>query len=134
MRRLKFPRGEKGFTLIEIIITIFLLGIGLTVLIEGLALAVQNADRNRDRVTMLNLAKSQLEDVMKQTYDPIPSAYPTITPSPSRYSISISVSVPVNYTYPSPYPTPAEETVQLVEVTVTGDTGSLSISGYKVNK
>ncbi|MBI2847070.1 MAG: type II secretion system protein [Chloroflexi bacterium] len=127
-------RNQKGFTFIEIIITVGLLGVALLVITQGLALAIKNADRAKDRVTMLNMAKGQLEYIMKQPYDDVPAAYATVTPTPARYTVAVNVSVPVSYTYPSPYATPVSETVQLVTVTVTGDYGSLSISDYRVRR
>jgi len=126
----KMPRGQNGAGLVEQVVALALLAVILVVLLQALSTAFLASGEARDRVTMLNLAQTQLEDAKGRPYQ---SAYPTVTP-PEGYSIALPEAMPVG-TYTLPDGTPLPDTLQELTVTVTGIKGStLSISTYKARR
>lgn len=125
--------NNRGFTLIEEIIAIGLIAAVVVVLWQALSVGINTSDRARDRATLFNLAQSQLEDILKQSYQ-TSYIYTPLSPLPEGYSIAVSVIVPVTYTYPSPGTGNAPETIQRIQVTVAGDYGSATVYGYKVRQ
>jgi len=61
-------KSEKGFSLIEVIIAIALLGIIGVTFLSGLAVAFKSVIIMQERVTAESLAKSQLEYIKNQDY------------------------------------------------------------------
>jgi prepilin-type N-terminal cleavage/methylation domain-containing protein len=89
--RKAFQGRSRGFTLIEVLIAIALMGtIAITVLsaLSTASLALITADK---RATAESLARSQMEYVKNQIYEEVPHAgeatYDEITPIPDGYSI-----------------------------------------------
>jgi len=66
-------RNEKGFTLIEVVIAIALLGIVAVAILGGLATASKAIVIADERATAESLARSQMEDVKKLDYTKAPS-------------------------------------------------------------
>ncbi len=129
----RLAKQNRGFTLIEEIIGISLIAVVIVVLWQSLSVGINTSDRTRDRATLFNLAQSQLEDILKQDYQ-TSHIYTSLSPIPEGYSVAVTVTVPVTYTYPSPGTGNAPETIQSIQVTVTGDYGSATVYGYKVRQ
>ncbi len=53
--------GEKGFTLVEVLITVSLLGLGITAFLQGSALTVRLHRQGRAISTALTLAQERME-------------------------------------------------------------------------
>jgi len=66
--RWKGREGEKGFSLMEVVIAIALLGIIGITFISGLACAFGSVIVMQERVAAESLAKSQMEDIKKQDF------------------------------------------------------------------
>jgi prepilin-type N-terminal cleavage/methylation domain-containing protein len=83
--------GQKGYTLVELLITIVVIATSFSAFAVALstgALAVNEGDKE---VTAQSLARSQMEYIKYITYDQNASSYPTID-TPDGYSITVSVS------------------------------------------
>ena len=90
MRRL--IRKQRGFTLIEVIIAMALLGIIAIAFLGALATASKAIIIADERATAESLARSQMEDVKNQPYDDIndPPVYQPLSYIPPGYSIDIT--------------------------------------------
>lgn len=128
------PGGERGFTLVEGIIALALMGTIVTALLVGLSTLAVGADFSYDRGILAELGESQLESIQKQSYQETASNYTVISPIPTGYAVSVSATPAVTYTYASPGTGSTQETIQELTVTVTGVRGNLTLKGYKVRR
>lgn len=127
--------GERGLSLVEVVIALALLGVALAALLQGLGSGVMGADKIRDRGQMLRLAQAQVEDIQKQPYQSCPASYTLVSAIPEGYSIQVLVSPAATYIYTAPLSTIAPEVGQLVTVTVKGQyEDTLQIGAYKVRQ
>lgn len=130
---LTIPMRQQGFTLLEIVIALALIGIIVPLVLGGLSLMTQTTDNVYDRSVLFELAQSQLESIESQPYSVNASGYTLLSP-PAGYSLLVTTSPAVTYTYAAPLSISTNETVQLVTVTVTGVRGNMEVSRYRVNK
>jgi prepilin-type N-terminal cleavage/methylation domain-containing protein len=82
LTRLRKPgivRDEKGFTLVEVVISIMLLGLITAALATGLSTASTVLLKNDTRQTARNLAESQMESVKNRLYLPGVNTYTPAT-------------------------------------------------------
>ena len=124
---------QQGFTLLEIVVALALIGIIVPLVLGGLSLTTQTTDHVYDRSVLFELAQSQLESIESQTYSVNASAYTMLSP-PEGYSIQVETSQAITYTYAAPLSISTNETLQLVTVTVTGVRGNMVVSRYRVRK
>jgi prepilin-type N-terminal cleavage/methylation domain-containing protein len=84
-------KNERGFTLIEVLVALAILGVITVTFLHGLSIASHGVAISDERETAKNLAESQMEYVKSQAYAdsyaiaPIPSEY-------TDYSVDIIVS------------------------------------------
>ncbi len=136
-------KNEKGFTLIEVLIAIALLGIIAVAFLGGLATASRALVIADERTTAESLARSQVEYVKNQGYidysaDPH-DVYNKIT-LPTGYSID-STAVPFDPDTGQPYSQAGgifvkDDGIQKITVTV-GHQSKLEVialDGYKVDR
>lgn len=132
--------GEGGFSLIEQVIALALVAIVVSAVMQALSTTVRGVAAADTRVTMLNLARSQLESVKQQPYQDLPATYTIIKPVPKEYTISVTASAVKTYAYPEPEPKatlPDELQLITVEVSYPGGlppVGPLILKGYKVRR
>jgi Tfp pilus assembly protein PilV len=117
-------RSERGFALMEALISVAILGMTLVVFIAGLStglLTTATADRLS---TAHQLARSQIEYTKNDTYNAPPFTYPTVVP-PSGYGVT-SVASSISGT---------NSNIELITVQVTRD-GSVvfALEDFKVNR
>ncbi len=124
-------RDEKGFTLVEAVISIALMGIIAAGLFTGLG-TTSNVLLNTDaRETAKNLAETQMEFVKGQTYIPgsgtavySPATIPTAQQSGYSASINVIDGLSLN---------PQRDSyLQKIIVTITGPKITYTLEGYKV--
>jgi type II secretory pathway pseudopilin PulG len=117
--------AEKGVGLVETLIAVGILGLALVALLSGVSAGSMAVSRNDERVTAENLARSQLEYVKSQAYQPPSSAsYATVTPPVGDYSVSTAVDS-----------LDADLDIEKITVTVTHDTKTVFVvEDYKVNR
>ena len=89
---LRSTRGEKGFTLIEVIIAMALLAIVAVAILSGLSTGSRAIFVADERATAESLARSQMEYVKKQPYDRTnnPPIYTLLASPPAGYTISLT--------------------------------------------
>jgi prepilin-type N-terminal cleavage/methylation domain-containing protein len=118
--------GQKGQTLIEIVVTLALIAIIIPTMFAALSAAITSADRIRDRSIVLELAQSQMESIQGQEFRP-GGGYELI-PHPPGFDVEVYVIDRVERC-------PGGEVIlQRVIITVTGRRGSLTLEGFKVRR
>ncbi len=126
-------KSEKGFTLIEVIIAIALLGIiaaGFFMALSTASKAIILAD---ERTTAESLARSQMEYVKNQAYDDTnnPPVYQQLPSPPTDYTINITAE----WLDPNGDGTANDDGIQKITVTVSHNTKQvITLEDYKVDR
>lgn len=130
----RHPRDpERGFTLIETIIALAIVGTAVIAVVMAIGQGAQSSARGRESVSLLQLARAQIETIQQYPFQSNPANYPLISPVPEGFSVSFTSTDPgTTYTYPSPAPTVITGSVQQITVTTAGDFGEMEITFYKV--
>jgi len=71
--------GERGFTLVEAVIALAILGMVGGIFLHGAAIGPKTVMVSQERVAAESLARSQMEDTKAQEYVPEATSYPQIT-------------------------------------------------------
>ncbi len=87
----KLQNGQGGMTLLEVVISLAILGIVATGFLTGLSTGLYSQVHTEDTINAANLATSQLEYALSQSYIE-PPQYSEVTP-PQGYSLSSDNSV-----------------------------------------
>ncbi len=87
---LKLMKSEKGFTLIEVLVALGLLGMIATVFLVGISISSKAMLIADERTMAESLARSQMEYIKIQPYDDT-GAYAEIIPPSSNYDIDYDV-------------------------------------------
>ncbi len=131
----RIGRSEAGFSLVEELVALGILGLGLTLLIGMLSTGAAGVTTAGERVAAEGLARSQLESIKAAPYRANPTSipYPTV-PAPAPYSVTTSV---LYWTAPSgPFTnTVRNDGLQKVTVSISqGTTVILQVEDYKVDR
>jgi len=142
-------KNEKGFSLIEVVIALLLLGIIGVALLSGLATASIALVIADERATAESLARSQMEYVKNQGYNTAPAGgevtYAEIT-APDGYTIwsvnragtTVEDIIGVPWNTQANQPSPTDDGIQKITVTVihnaNNDKEVITLEGYKVNR
>jgi type II secretory pathway pseudopilin PulG len=123
---IKVPSSsEEGLTLIEILVTVAIMGISFVVIIGGIGTAIFSSSLHRSQATAGTILRSFAESVDKENYIDCATGtqYTTgsgFTPTPNTYSVTVTqvdylvtTTVGANNVGPTPSPCP----------TVTPDSG-----------
>jgi len=145
-------KNEKGFTLIEVLVALGLLGVFAAVFLTGIATSSKAILIADERTTAESLARSQMEAIKEHEYidysvgppDPLHGVYGEITPPPN-YGIDFTVE-PFNPATGDPYGFTEVEGIlvfdyddglQKITVTVSryyGEKVIITLEDYKVNR
>ncbi len=128
MKTTQQPLGQRGFTLVELLIAITLLSVGLFALAQMQTIAMKGGTVAHKVTVAMSLAQEAMEDIM--SWDP--NSQPNLTTSvatPVVYANNVQVAGAgtFNITYTTTTSTPAIGITQIV-VTVT-DSGTATGSG-----
>jgi len=125
----KLKGSETGVTLIETLMALALLGIISVAFLSGLATAAKATFIADEQATAESLARSQIEYVRSQGYEPDASEYPvdlSLIPEGEGWVVPPIVAEPLHDT---------DDGIQKIRVTVTrGDKTVLIIDAYKVDR
>jgi prepilin-type N-terminal cleavage/methylation domain-containing protein len=135
MKKFFKAREENGFTLIEILVALAILGIIATAFMYGLASSSRSVSLSDQRTSSESLARTELEYVKNSIYVPaawhyqLPGTPPswdtthTLPDGYTGYSVSVSAS-PVHST---------DDGLQMITVTVSDSAKTVfTLTGYKV--
>ena len=125
-------KGEKGFSFIEVVIALAVLGIIAVGFLSGLGTAGKGLMIADERETANNIAEAQMEHIKRQGYntdEPTPQ-YPLLTDIPGGYSIGIPMA---EYIERDGDPLTLDDGIQKITITVShGGKEVLTIEDYKV--
>ncbi len=127
--------GERGLTLIEILVALGILAAVAVVFLVGMATSSKAVMVSQERVTVDSLAKSQMESIKSWEYDDDnnPPQYQSakLTDIPTGYDITITAA----RLDPKGNGTDNDDGLQEITVTVThGGETVFTLVGYKVNR
>jgi len=122
--------GERGDSLVEILVAVAIMAIVLTIFLSALSTGTLSTGVVHKRVTAENLARAQLEYI--KDYEPYnevtqttPGAYPTVTSIVSGYAITVTASPITTTSYD----------IQLITVTISHQSEPVfTIEDYKVDR
>ena len=125
-------KEQRGFTLIESIVAIAIVGLVVTSVLVAMGNGTRIAGRQQESVRLTQLIRTQIELIQQSPFLTDPTAYPAITGVPEGFSVSFTSTDPgTTYTYPAPVSETLTSTVQQFEVTATGDYSESSMTFYK---
>jgi prepilin-type N-terminal cleavage/methylation domain-containing protein len=135
-KKSRFNKAQAGFTFIEVLVALVILGIIVVAFMSALAMSSKSAALSHERTSAESLARTEMEYVRKSVYDIAPWQYqlPT-TPPPWDTSHALpagfagySVSVSASFVHAS------DDGLQLITVVVShGSKTVYTVTGYKVN-
>jgi len=134
--RFRFLRGQTGFTLLEVLVAVGILGLIGTAVVLALD---TNARANRtlnEQVTGVNLATAHLEAIWELPFSAGADNYSSVRGSiaiPNQYIVDISAQFSIDGKYFHPYTGADNETLQLITISVLREGGKpvLSMCTYK---
>lgn len=86
---------QRGFTMVEALVGLAILGIAFVAVLAGMSTAVIAAKKADKRVTAESLAMSQMEYTKSQAFQEAPATYQAFSPLPAGYSVSAeATSIP----------------------------------------
>ena len=122
--------SDDGLTLIELLITITILGLAITAMLGGMITLLSTSGLHRNQADVSSVVESAAEAVKADTYTSCAASYSV--PSSGQSDASVT-SVTVSYWnttgtgFTTPCPTP-DQGLQLVTITATSNNGSVSQS------
>lgn len=126
-------RGERGMSLIEVLIALAILAIAGIAFLSGLIMTSQGVMVSQNRLGLESLAKSQMEYIKSQPYsDNLTVPYSELADIPDGYSINILSQILNQDDDPEDDDGIQQVTVTISLVDVGGNVKSLTVSDYKV--
>ena len=124
---------EKGFSLLEVMLAIALMGIIAVAFLGALATGSKAIFIADERATAESIARSQMEDIKKQVYDDtLPIEYSLLLGIPANYSITVTAQRLDRDVPPNPTD---DDGIQQIIVTVSHNTKQvLTLEDYKVDR
>ncbi len=99
MSRISRPRGRRGFTLLELMLALTLVGLGTVGLLEAMARAQTGSTDGENLVIATQLAHRRLEELRNVAYANLVDEAKAVIASPSGFSqFSRQVTVTTPYT------------------------------------
>ena len=123
-RKLKALQAEKGFGLVESLISVAILGAVVITLVVALSTGSIAVREGNDEVVAQRLARTQLEVIKGSPYDSDGDTYSTID-EPEGYSVTFDVDSTIY----------ADTDIQKITVTISrSGEDILTVEDYKVNR
>lgn len=134
-----FARKEAGFTLVEELVAVAVVGLGLVILVSMITTGAVGARKVNDLVVAESLARSQIELIKDAAYQANPgtSPYPAVS-APAEFSVNVSYQYwdsSANGGSGGFITAHHNEGLQKITVTVSSDGETLhTTSSYKVDR
>lgn len=131
-------KRSKGFTLVELMVTVFILTVGLSALMEGFASLLYLIDTAREETTATADLRNMFERIKSSSFDQTPTRFPHGTvdgPVSARYWTLIgnytlkNENITVTYTNPAADPLEVRAIVQWRDTR--GKNRNLTFSTFK---
>jgi len=82
--------GERGETLVELLITIIIMASAIIAIVAGIAVASNSSDEQKKQVGVVLVLRNYAEAVMNATYQPCAAPTNIVYSPPSGYTVSIT--------------------------------------------
>ncbi|MFE2268367.1 type II secretion system protein [Streptomyces lavendulae] len=90
VRRPRRPRGEEGETLIEVLVSVVLMGVAFVTIFGGIGTAIISSVRQQKVTGADSVVRSAAEEVVGDPYVSCAGGYGTPTPPPG-YTVTVTV-------------------------------------------
>ena len=135
MARRRIPiLGDRGFSLIESMTAIMIISTAVIGSMALMSVTVNTASRSEGNVKLLQLVRSQIENMKHFEFQDDPSGYPLITGLPEGVAVTFEVADSgISYTRPQPDGSVIDKVIQKITVTATEGEVETSITFYKLD-
>ena len=123
---------QSGFTLIEIVVALFLVGTVVVGSVAVIGASTKASARGEGNIRLMNLVRTQIETIHQAPFEETIANYPRIPDAdiPEGFIVTFS-AIEVTGTYTFSDGSPAPVVLQRLIVTAEGDGAELSMSFYK---
>jgi Tfp pilus assembly protein PilV len=83
-------RGERGETLVELLVTVVIMGSAIVALVAGVATAVASSDTHRQDATAEGVVRSYAERVVGDPYTNCATTYAPAYTAPTGWTVSLT--------------------------------------------
>lgn len=126
--------GSRGFSLIETMAAIMIISTMLIGSITLMSVTVRTASRSEGNVKLLQLVRSQVENMKHFEFQDDPAGYPLITGLPEGVTVTFEVEDSgLSYTRPQPDGAVIDKVIQIITVTGKELEVESSITFYKLD-
>lgn len=119
------PHGQGGFTLVEMLLAVAILGVGVLTLVGGMMTSIHVSDLERRQADGQTALRAYAEAVSNDTYTDCATSYPAAGfTSPPGFTVTQTVTywVPAGSSFSSTCPAP-DAGLQRIRLTVTATDG-----------
>ena len=81
------PRGDEGFTLVEMLVAIALMGIGVAAVLSGIMTSIVTSDVHRKQATGETVMRGYAEEAKQVTYSSCATTYTIPYSAPNGYTV-----------------------------------------------
>ena len=87
-------RKDKGFTLLEILITILLIAAGFAFILQAASIGIFAGGENESELVAVNLAQEKMEDMRNKIYANVTLETKTAVPGFSAFKREVVIDIP----------------------------------------
>ena len=126
--------GSQGFSLIEAMAAVMIIAVAVIGSMTVMSMTVRTAARSEGNVKLLQLVRSQIENMKHFEFQDDPAGYPSITELPEGVTVTFEVTDSgISYTRPQPDGTVIDKVIQKITVTGKELDVETSITFYKLD-
>ena len=125
-------RDCRGQSVLEAAVAVFIVGTSVVGSVTIIGQSAINAQQGESSVTLLQLARAQIETIQQSPYQEDPDGYPVFAKIPDGFAVSWTSEDP-GTTYTASDGTAISNVVQQITVKAEGDDAELSIIFCKIS-